>query len=148
MTFFWISHHSGHEPPRTGVFSPQHPVLPSACLLLTLPISWFDAHGALVFIGSFEVSDSKAQEQLLYGKRAEGFCVSCPLGLGQEWFLLLSWSTKILHCVCRNHAKRGVVLWQVPKSWISSMLKFGVKGNSVAQLVQMCSGWSLWPDTF
>ena len=94
MTFFSMNNHSGHKPPRIGVFSTQWPVLPPACLLLTLqmdfPISWLDAHGTLVLLGAWRSVTAKPRNNYFIGKRVEGFWVSCPLALGQEWFLLFA----------------------------------------------------------
>lgn len=131
MTFFSINNHSGHEPPRIGVFSLNDPVLPPACLLLTLqmtfPISWLDAHGTVVFIGSLEFSDSKAQEQLFYWKESRRTLSLLPTGLGSRMVSAVCPEAPRSRIVpSRNHTK-GVCFWQRCPNHVSFRLRFGAK---------------------
>lgn len=134
---FQYHNDSSHELPRIGVFPTQgQSCLQHVCcwlfkwpFLFLGPMPW-----DFNFIGSLEVSDSKAQEQLLYWKENRRILGVPSTGLGARMVSAVCPETpRFCPVPCRNHAKRGFSVWQVLKSCISSMLEFGAKRNSSTQ---------------
>lgn len=81
------------------------------------------------FIGSLEVSDSKAQEQLFYWW-VEGFWVSCPLALGQEWFLLFALKHQdCVLCQAETILRGGLLFGKCPNLVPIPGLSLGPKGT-------------------